>query len=138
MATINELLYDKYDALVNITITNIYTLSKEEKNIVLVNFDKDNIDHIYFLTAAMTLSNMVNKPVKIKCDFFEWLKIKHKLKNKIQNFKEVKRITKVKDGIEPNSVLSFMAPAVKNYELNPDTVWGEIYNTYYGRIEKND
>ena len=48
----NELL-DKYDEIINITMVNLYTLTKEKGTIIISDFDRKNKDHLFVIRIAL-------------------------------------------------------------------------------------
>ena len=44
-----EELFDKYDEIINITMVNLYTLTKEKGEIIVSDFDRKNRDHLFVI-----------------------------------------------------------------------------------------
>lgn len=121
----NQEYYQKLDHIVEITLTNIYSLSKEKQKIVLNNFNPKNKDHLYFFHVALMARNMFSFPIEVDLGvidtwFLNW-KI-HKFYDKIKRNKEEK-------GINVEEVLTFMQPALK--ELGEEFSYSKIYEEYY-------
>lgn len=109
-----------YDQIISATLTNIYTLSKEQKEIVLNNFNPKDKNHLYFLEVAKVASQMFKMPLSLNLSYFNFLKIRFK--------KKYKGITRKNCfGIDITEVLSFMTKAIK---IDPN-IYTEIHKEYY-------
>ena len=65
--------FDRYDEIINITMVNLYSLSKARNEIVLTNIDRKNKNHLYLLRIALIAKDAFNFPLKIKTGFWNWL-----------------------------------------------------------------
>lgn len=63
-----------YDAIINISVVNLYTLSKEKNNtIILENYDRNNISHNCLLRIAYVMSTIGYKTEIIMPPFKYWI-----------------------------------------------------------------
>ena len=61
--TSTEELFDEYDKIINITMVNLYTLSKDQKKIVVSDFDRKSKDHLFILRVALLAKDIYNFPL---------------------------------------------------------------------------
>ena len=122
-------LYNKYDEIINITLVNLYTLSKEKNEIILSGIDRNNKDHLYVLRIALIAKDVYGFPLKIRTDFWNWLCLNWRLR------KLSRRVPKDRSNYEVTSVdelLEFMYPYLKEY-MGEEFKFGNIYDTFYGK-----
>lgn len=110
-----------YDTIINIALTNLYTLSKEDNRIVLSGFDRKNKNHLCLIQIAK-YAEMFGRDVYVKSSFIDRIVIKKKLGLKVKNFKE-----------ECNDI--YMDDFITYIEkANEDTnIFEEIYMEYFER-----
>lgn len=113
---------EKYDELCNISMINLYTLSKKEKKIKLSNFDFKNKKHLYLLSIAKILNTLYGYKICIQSNFVDYIKYKIKHMNKYIKYKR-----KMLNGIEINSFLNHITTAQKLDE----NIWIDIYNVFF-------
>ena len=124
-----EELYREYDSIISTTMVNLFSLSKETKDIIFNSFNyKNRVDRV-FLESAFVLSSLHNKKIGLNMPFLPFLYFKYivlrKRKNNVFRVKE-----KTGNGINIKDVAIFEAKAF-NRTL---CVFDDIYNSYYKNI----
>ena len=66
-------LLDNYDEIINITMVNIYTLTKEKGTIIISDFDRKNKDHLFVIRVALMAKDVYGFPLKMRCNFWNWI-----------------------------------------------------------------
>lgn len=72
--------YKEYDAILNVALINLFTLSKEKQVIELNNFDINNRSHLCLLNVAKIAQDTFNFQVTIHCSVLNYWKLKRKMK----------------------------------------------------------
>lgn len=124
-----EELYNKYDEIINITMVNLYSLSKEKGEIILSGIDRHNKDHLYVLRIALIAKDVYNFPLKIRTDFWNWLILNwrmRKLSRRVPRDKSEYSVVSI------NKLLEFMYPPIKDY-VGHGFEFGDIYSEFYGK-----
>ena len=122
-------LYDKYDEIINITLVNLYTLSKEKGEIILSGINRFNKDHLYVLRVALIAKDVYGFPLKIRTSFWNWLCLNwrmRKLSRRVPRDKSDYKVTSV------DRLLEFMYPPLKEH-MGHGFEFGDIYDTFYGK-----
>ena len=126
MKNIDELL-DKYDEIINITMSNIYTLCKNDGEIIISNLDRKNKDHLFILRVALLAKDIFNFPLKIQTSWWNWLILNWKMR-KIS--RRIPREKKKKPMVNTLELIEFMYPPIKEY-MEEDFKFEHIYNQFY-------
>ncbi len=123
-------IYKRMDSIVNKTIINIYSLTKNSKEIVISpDFDFNNKNHLYFLKVCLVVQRLYGKEVKIIGHFWETL-----LWNIKNNHLKIGHYSKKRgrdiNPLNTQEILDFMQPALN--ETLPDgfDFWN-IYDSYF-------
>ena len=124
-----EELYKLYDEIVNITLVNIYTMSKEKGEIILGHIDRKNKEHLYFLRVALIAKDLFNFPLKIKTNFWNWLCLNWRLR---KLSRRVPMADEFENAIDADKILDFMKNALHE-QLGEEFKFADIYDTYYGK-----
>lgn len=120
-------LFNKYDDILNATLANIYTLSKDSVNIVLNDFNYKKTLHRVFLETAFILNTMTQKKIGLKMPMIPFLYFKYiKMRKRKNSLVRVKENT----GIDIETVADFEASAFESSL----TIFNDIYNAYYKMI----
>ena len=124
-----------YNELVGITLTNLYTLSKNKETLSLGKFDINDPEHLYMMSVAIGSTSIINKEVRVDAGYFDRKKL-YKM-YPCDKFNWKKRAKK-KECFNTNDVLDFMRPA--GVELTKDELFwfGDIYDTFYKTKEENN
>ena len=128
-----EDLYNLYDRIINKTLVNIYSLSKENKKILLTNFNYEDKEDKTILEIAKIAQSLWNFNIEISCSFFDYLKIKRQ--NKDFNIKRYKKYSDKR--IDVKDTKDFVSES----ENVDSTIYSEIYIDYYkerSKIEKKE
>jgi len=113
---------DLMDAIVHVTIQDLFVLSKDGKIIKLSNFSFKNKSHLAILSISALMRNIFNFDIEIESDFFSyWF---YNLKHKYKKF--CKRVPKVGDGINVDLLIN----NIENLNNLP-SIFSEIYEKYY-------
>ena len=67
-----------YDKFVNIALTNLFTLGKNNQILNFYNYQKNNDGHLAILHIASIARDVFDFQVKIKTSFFTYIKLKYK------------------------------------------------------------
>lgn len=123
-----ELKMQHYDALVNITIQNIYTLSKPYNKIIIGDFDWKDKEHLFILEAALMARDIFGFPIYID-GIKNFCIVNWKIR---KTHKPIKLLRKHdKDGrFSTIGILQFQRKDGIN-NIHPDFTFAEIYETYY-------
>ena len=127
--TSTEELFDEYDKIINITMVNLYTLSKDQKKIIITDFDKKNKDHLFILRVALLAKDIYNFPLELDVNFWDWLVLNWRMR------KLSRRIPRHKDqkpNIYVHNLIEFMYPPIKE-NLGETFKFSTIYNQFYGK-----
>ena len=124
-----EELLNKYDEVINIIMVNLYTLSKNDKEIVLSGIDRKNKDHLLVLRVALMAKDIYNFPLSLRIGFWDSLILNWKMR------KLSRRIPRNKEAggaIYVPELLEFMYIPIRQY-LGEHFEFGNIYNAFYGK-----
>lgn len=116
-----------YDAILNVTLTNLFTLSKQTKKLVLKNYKEKNPSHRCVLEVASLLSLMGMAQIEIITSPLNFLFLKIFGHNKFFRGKWIKR-SKSKEGVDINEIISHIEEA-----NNDPGVFSRIYSCYFVR-----
>ena len=123
-------LFREYDGLVGLTMLNIYTLSKETNTIRLIDFNRKNKEHLYFLRVALIAQDLYDFPIEIEGSWWDIFCINWKIR---KGFKKIKRI-------KSPATVGIFVPAVLNFmrqdgiqRLGETFTFADIYKQYYER-----
>lgn len=122
-----EELFNKYDEVINIIMVNLYTLSKDNRKIVLSGLDRKNRDHLLILRVALMAKDIYNYPLSLKIGFWDSLILNWKMR---KLSRRVPREKKLDNEISIPELLEFMYPPVKEY-IGENFKFSNIYNAFY-------
>jgi hypothetical protein len=122
-----EALYNKYDQAINITMVNIYSLTKEKGQIILENIDKNNKDHLLILRVAMIAKDVYNFQLKLKTGFWDWIALNWRMR-KLSRF--VPRERKSDANVDVKTLIDFMTPVLRE-AIEENFCFGNIYDAFY-------
>lgn len=119
-----------YNELVGITLTNLYTLSKDKQTLSLGKFDIEDPEHLYMMNVAVGSASIIGKEICVDAGYFDRKKL-YKM-YPCEKFNWKKRAKK-KECFDTNEVLDFMRPA--GVDLTGDEIFyfGDIYEAFYER-----
>lgn len=120
-------LYNLYDQAINSLMVNIYTLTKDKKEIILSHIDRKNKNHLLILRVALIAKDIYDFPLKIKTGFWDWAILNWKMK------KLTKRITREKnldENVKIDELIDFMSPVLREV-IGADFEFGHIYDAFY-------
>lgn len=121
-----------FDKLLDIGITNLYTLSKKDKIIRISGFDsQDNLCLIMMEIARLlnTLCPENNYKLELKTSLWQYLKYIRKDKTFKRKRKWISIKNKNFEGINPYEFLSHISKA-NDESIN---IFEDIYDEYYGK-----
>lgn len=125
---LNKETYEKYNTMVFSLMTNIYTISKLNKNeIVLTNFDRNSKLSKCVLIAANYLATAYSWDIKLDLPIGKYLLAKLKFKDV-----SLKRHNKNKDIVKYVDVLKETGHLNKVFDETYQT-WDEIFDKFYGK-----
>ena len=124
-----EELLDKYDEVINIIMVNLYTLSKNNKKIVLSGIDRKNRDHLLILRVALMVKDIYNFPLSLRIGFWDSLILNWKMR---KLSRKIPRNNEVGGAIYVPDLLEFMYIPIRQY-LGEHFEFGNIYSAFYGK-----
>ena len=119
-----------YNELVGITLTNLYTLSKDKQTLSLGKFDIEDPEHLYMMGVAVGSASIIGKEIRVDAGYFDRKKLYKMYPCGKFNWK---KRAKKKECFDTNEVLDFMRPA--GVDLTDDEIFcfGDIYRVFYER-----
>lgn len=126
MVNAQELL-DNYDEIINITMVNLYTLTKEKETIIISDFDRKNRDHLFVIRVALMAKDVYGFPLKMRCGFWDWVILNWKM-HKLSRF--IPRDNVSLPVVNIPKLLEFMYPPIKGY-MGENFKFEHIYNQFY-------
>ena len=126
--TVNEQeLLDEYDKIINITMVNLYTLTKEKKTIIISDFDRKDKDHLFVIRVALMARDVYGFPLKMRCGFWDWIILNWKMR-KLSCFIPRDNSSLPIENIP--KLLEFMYTPIKEY-MGENFKFEHIYNQFY-------
>ena len=125
--------YKEMDNVVQATLVNLYTLSKDIEEIRIYDFDNKNKNHLYLLSVANMASTLFNFPVKIKMNKIKLQFLKWKHPNLYKNIQKC-------DEAFSFSAKTLLEDMQKMFipHFNSEWAYSDIYEAYYERKRKDD
>lgn len=120
-------LLDNYDEIINITMVNLYTLTKEKETIIISDFDRKNRDHLFVIRVALMAKDIYGFPLKMRCGFWDWIILNWKMR-KLSRF--IPRDNTSLPVVNVPKLLEFMYPPIKEY-MGENFKFEHIYNQFY-------
>lgn len=120
-------LLDNYDEIINITMVNLYTLTKEKGTIIISDFDRKNKDHLFVIRVALMAKDVYGFPLKMHCGFWDWIILNWKMR-KLSRF--IPRDNVSLPVVNITKLLEFMYPPIKEY-MGENFKFEHIYNQFY-------
>lgn len=117
-----------YDALINVTLTNIFTLSKRHRKIVLRNFNRKNKEHLFVFRVALMAREMFDLPLYLEDCTIDWIILNWRIRKK----EKFVWLTTEYEGyaVDVPALLDFeRKDGISN--LGQDFTFGDIYDAYY-------
>lgn len=115
--------YQKYDRMVQATLINIYTMSKDDNKVILVNFDPKTDTDKCVVEIAKISQSLWNFDIEVDLPLFKFLMFK--IKNKDARFKRYKKYSEKK--VDVQELKMFVSKAY----VETTMVYKEIYDAYY-------
>ena len=112
----------KYDKFVNIALTNLFTIGKDNQILNFYNHQKNNDGHLAILHIAGIARDVFNFQVKIRTSFFTYIKLKYKYFSWLRRAKN--------NEIDIEQFIQFIENA-----NNEKGIFKKIYQAYYKRNE---
>ena len=119
--------HNLYDRIITTAMINMYSLSKEKKEIILKNVDPNNISHLFMIEVAKIVNLYWGFEIRIQTSFFNFRKLKKQCRLSKKN---TKRIPLKKENYVAIKIEKFLKDIQKAYETKP-SIFREIYNAYY-------
>ena len=119
--------HNLYDRIITTAMINMYSLSKEKKEIILKNVNPNNISHLFMIEVAKIVNLYWGFKIRIQTSFFFFLKLKKQCRLSKKN---TKRIPLKKENYVAIKIEKFLKDIQKAYETKP-SIFREIYNAYY-------
>lgn len=122
-----DVLYDLYDQAINAVLVNIYTLTKNDGQIILSDIDKKNKNHLLILRVALMAKDIYNFPLNIKTSLWHWTMLNWKMRKLTR---VVPREKEKEINVEVQDLIDFMTPVLKQ-AINEDFEFANIYEAFY-------
>lgn len=119
--------HNLYDRIITTAMINMYSLSKEKKEIILKNVDPNNISHLFMIEVAKIVNLYWGFKIKIQTSFFNFRKLKKQCRLSKKN---TKRISLKKENYTAIKIEKFLKDIQKAYETKP-SIFRDIYDAYY-------
>lgn len=123
--------YKEMDNVVQATIVNLYTLSKDIKEIRISNFGDKNKNHLYLLSVANIASTLFNFPVKIKMNRIKLQFLKWKYPNLYKNVQKCDEAFSFSAQTLLEDMQRMFIPHLGN-----EWDYSDIYEAYYERKKR--
>lgn len=115
--------YQKYDQIVQSTLINIYTMSKEDNKILLVNFDPKTDTDKCVVEIAKIAQSLWSFDIEVDLPLLKfWM---FKIKNKDARIKRYKKYSEKK--VDVQELKMFVSKAF----VETTMIYEKIYNSYY-------
>ena len=128
MDTISFSYEREYDGLIGLTFYNLSTMLKNDK-MVLINFDRKNIEHLFILRVALMVRDIHNIELYLDCSNWQRFLLNWKMRKgfrKIRKINSKETVTQV-DVVE---LLNLMRPD-GIARLGENFSFTDIYKAYY-------
>ena len=122
-------IYQTYDKIIHSTLLNINAESKDGK-IFLRDFNKNNINHLYFFEIAKISQTFWNFQIVLDMPLLKYLRFK--FSHRKLNIRKMKKKDYEK-GFDIEEILNFIQESFKA----PTCIFSNIYYTYYKKENKN-
>ena len=122
---VNDEKLREYDGLVGLTFNNLCAASNDKK-VILLNFDRKNLEHLYLLRVALLVRDVTNYEVKVSCSWWNLFMLNRKIR---KGFKKIKR-SKEEKGIDTDWMLNLMRGDGQQ-RIDKNFTFADIYNQYY-------
>lgn len=119
--------HNLYDRIITTAMINMYSLSKEKKEIILKNVDPNNISHLFMIEVAKIVNLYWGFKIKIQTSFFNFRKLKKQCRLSKKN---TKRISLKKENYTAIKIEKFLKDIQKAYETK-SSIFRDIYDAYY-------
>lgn len=120
-------IYQTYDKIIHSTLLNINAESKDGK-IFLRDFNKNNINHLYFFEIAKISQTFWNFQIILDIPLLEYLRFK--FSHRKLSIRKMKKKDYEK-GFNIEEILNFIQESFKA----PACIFSNIYHTYYKKGE---
>lgn len=124
--------YREYDGLIGLTMLNIYQMSKDDKVIRLVGFDRKNKEHLFVLRVALLARDIYQMPLEIEGSWWNIFCLNWRLRRgfqKVNRYKHPFGIYHFGLVCVPE-LLALMNPDGKE-RLGENFSFADIYEAYY-------
>lgn len=122
-----DVLYNLYDQAINALMINIYTLTKDKREIVLSDINPKDKNHLLILRVALIAKDVYDFPLKIKTNFWNWLALNWKMRKMSYH---IPREKDQEENVNIEALIDFMTPALREV-INEDFEFCHIYNAFY-------
>lgn len=119
--------HNLYDRIITTAMINMYSLSKEKKEIILKDVNPNNISHLFMIEVAKIVNLYWGFKIKIQTSFFNFRKLKKQCRLSKKN---TKRISLKKENYTAIKIEKFLKDIQKAYETKP-SIFRDIYDAYY-------
>lgn len=122
-----DVVYNLYDQAINALMINIYTLTKDKREIVLSDINPKDKNHLLILRVALIAKDVYDFPLKIKTNFWNWLTLNWKMRKMSYH---IPREKDQEENVNIEALIDFMTPALREV-INEDFEFCHIYNAFY-------
>jgi hypothetical protein len=126
---IEDKMYRIYDEAVSIMISNLYQSSISTGKIQLLSFNRNNVEHLCMLRAALLARDLFDVEIEIDAPWFDVLRINWKIR---KSFKKIKKMVFDEgSGIPTSILLNYIRSDMEKYCQSKDFSFADVYHTYY-------
>ena len=122
-----DVLYNLYDQAINALMINIYTLTKDKREIVLSDINPKDKNHLLILRVALIAKDVYDFPLKIKTNFWNWLTLNWRMRKMSCH---IPREKDQEENVNIEALIDFMTPALREV-INEDFEFCHVYNAFY-------
>ena len=126
---IEDRMYRIYDEAISIMISNLHQSSISTGKIQLLSFNRNNVEHLCMLRAALFARDLFDVEVEIDAPWFDVLRINWKIR---KSFKKIKKMTFDEgSGIPTSILLNYIRGDIEKHFCNEDFSFANVYHAYY-------
>lgn len=121
---------NSFDSVSNLIYHNLWSYCKDNKRIVIKNFDFKNKDHLLLLEIALIIRNINDWPIYIQGSWIEAMKWNFKNRKRVEPIQRIRKC-ECNDCVTPYTVLGHTSRFMES--ILPGITYGDIYTEYYGK-----
>lgn len=126
---VEDRMYRIYDEAISIMISNLHQSSISTGKIQLLSFNRNNVEHLCMLRAALLARDLFDVEVEIDAPWFDVLRINWKIR---KSFKKIKKMAFDEgSGIPTSILLNCIRSDVEKQFCRDNFSFSNVYHAYY-------